>query len=46
MKKAFLIFNLFLLTACSSLMPYDTEFKNPIFNQPLEPLSRGTGYVF
>lgn len=45
MKKILLLFIL-LIVACSSVSQYDTEFKNPVFNQPLEPLSSGAGYVY
>ena len=39
MKKIVLILSLF-LTACSTVNNYDTEFKNPIFYQPLRPLGK------
>ena len=45
MKKILLLFIL-LIVACSSVSQYDTEFKNPVFNQSLEPLSSGAGYVY
>ncbi len=45
MKKFFLILILFLVS-CSVVSHYDTEFKNPVFNQPLRPLSSGAGYVY
>ena len=45
MKKILLLFIL-LIVACSSVSQYDTEFKNHVFNQPLRPLSSGTGYVY
>ena len=45
MKKICSVLLIF-LTACNSVTTYDTEFKNPVFNQPLRPLSRGTGYVY
>ena len=45
MKKIFFLFSLF-ITSCSLLHQYDTEFKNPVFNQPLEPLGKGAGYVY
>lgn len=45
MKKIF-VFLILLIDACSSVVQYDTEFKNPIFNQPLRPLSSGTGYAY
>lgn len=44
MKKIVGVLVLF-LTACNAVDNYDTEFKNPVFNQPLRPLSSGTGYV-
>lgn len=45
MKKILLLFIL-LIVACSSVSQYDTGFKNHVFNQPLRPLSSGTGYVY
>ena len=45
MKKILLLFIL-LIVACSSVSQYDTEFKNPVFNQLLRPLSSGAGYVY
>ena len=45
MKKIVLILSLF-LTACSTVNNYDTEFKNPIFYQPLRPLSKTVGYTY
>ena len=45
MKKIFLTVVLF-LTACSFVQTYDTEFKNPVFYQPLEPLSKTVGYAY
>ena len=45
MKKILLFLGLF-TAACSTVSGYDTEFKNPVFNQPLRPLSSGTGYVY
>lgn len=45
MKKIFNLCSLLLLTACLS-KPYDTEFKNPLFNQPLEPLGKSSGYTY
>ena len=37
---------LLLLVACSSVPTYDTEFKNPIFNQPLEPLGKTSTWTY
>ena len=45
MKKFFLILLLFLIS-CSAVSQYDTEFKNPVFNQPLIPLSKTVGYAY
>ena len=45
MKKVVLSFICF-LTACSSIFGYDKEFKNPIFNQPLEPLSQVSTWTY
>ena len=45
MKKIFLTVVLS-LTACSFVQTYDTEFKNPVFNQPLEPQHKTEGYVY
>ena len=45
MKKISLAL-LLLLTACSTFNNYDTEFKNPIFYQPLKPLPKDLGYVY
>lgn len=45
MKKILLFLGLF-VAACSSVKGYDKEFKNPIFNQLLRPLSKTTGYAY
>ena len=45
MKKICLAL-LICLTACNSVTTYDTEFKNPVFNQPLEPVSKTAGYTY
>lgn len=45
MKKVVLSFICF-LTACSSIFGYDKEFKNPIFNQPLEPLGQTSTWTY
>ena len=45
MKKILSVFILF-LSACSFIQTYDTEFKNPVFYQPLEPLSKIAGYTY
>ena len=45
MKKILLFLGLF-TAACNTVSNYDMEFKNPVFNQPLRPLSSGTGYVY
>ena len=42
MKKYCVLVMMFILSACH----YNKEFKNPIFNQPLRPLSRGGGYAY
>ena len=34
------------ITACSSISGYDTEFKNPVFNQPLRPLSKTSTWTY
>ena len=49
MKKFTVILNLFLilsLTACTTSSLNKLEFANPIFNQPLRPLSSQTGYAY
>ena len=45
MKKIFLAVVLS-ITACSFVQTYDTEFKNPVFYQPLRPLSKTVGYAY
>ena len=45
MRKIILISMCF-IAACSSTSSYDTEFKNPVFNQPLRPMSIHSGYVY
>lgn len=45
MKKLFLLLGTF-LTACSLMPTYDTEFKNPVFNQPLEPLGKTSTWTY
>jgi hypothetical protein len=35
-----------LLMACSENTIDKTKFKNPVFNQPLEPLSKPAGYIY
>ena len=45
MKKILLLFIL-LIVACSSVSQYDTEFKNPVFNQLLRPLGKTVGYAY
>jgi len=45
MKKICSVLLIF-LTACNSVTTYDTEFKNPVFNQPLRPLSKTVGYAY
>ena len=45
MKKILSVFILF-LSACSFVQTYDTEFKNPVFYQPLRPLSKTVGYAY
>ena len=45
MKKTLSVFILF-LSACSFVQTYDTEFKNPVFYQPLDPLPKTLGYVY
>ena len=45
MKKILLFLGLF-TAACSTVSGYDTEFKNPVFNQPLIPLSKTVGYAY
>ncbi len=42
MKKYCILVILFILTACHS----NKEFKNPIFNQELRPLSKTVGYTY
>ena len=44
MKKILLFLGLF-IAACHTVS-YDTEFKNPVFNQPLRPLSKTVGYAY
>lgn len=45
MQKVVLSFICF-LTACSSIFGYDKEFKNPVFYQPLEPLSQVSTWTY
>lgn len=45
MKKIYSALLIF-LTACNSVTTYDKEFKNPVFNQPLKPLPKDSGYVY
>jgi len=45
MKKIVLVVILFLV-ACGFVQSYDTEFKNPVFYQPLRPLSKTVGYAY
>ena len=46
MKKHIILCLTFLLSACSLLNSYDKEFKNPIFYQPMRPLSTRTGWTY
>lgn len=45
MRKLFLS-SICFLTACTLTPKYDTEFKNPVFYQPLEPLSRTSTWTY
>ena len=45
MKKLFLS-SICFLTACTLTPKYDTEFKNPVFYQPLEPLGRTSTWTY
>ena len=45
MKKILLFLGLF-TAACSTVSGYDTEFKNPAFNQLLSPLGKTVGYAY
>ena len=45
MKKLFLL-SVMLIASCNSLFAPDTEFKNPIFYQPLEPLGSTEGWEY
>ncbi len=45
MKKIFLSF-IYFLTACTLAPKYDTEFKNPVFYQPLRPLSQTSTWTY
>lgn len=45
MRKFISLVFLLLLCACANLIN-KTEFVNPIFNQPLRPLSDGNGYTY
>lgn len=45
MKKILLFLGLF-IAACSTVSGYDTEFKNPVFNQLLSPLGKTVGYAY
>ena len=45
MKKSFLTL-VFFLTACHLTPHYDTEFKNPVFYQLMEPLGKTVGYAY
>jgi hypothetical protein len=44
--KKFVIALSLLLTACSESSNDQIEFKNPIFNQTLEPLGKTSSYVY
>ena len=44
--KKFLILCLLIISVACSTKTYDIEFKNPIFYQPLRPLSNSNGYVY
>ena len=45
MKKV-ILGSICFIAACSSVSGYDTEFKNPVFNQPLEPLSQTSTWTY
>lgn len=45
MKKILLFLGLF-TAACSTVNSYDTEFKNPVFNQPLKPLGKTATWTY
>lgn len=45
MKKSFVSL-VFFLTACHLTPHYDTEFKNPVFYQLMEPLGKTVGYAY
>ena len=45
MKKILSVFILF-LSACGFVQTYDTEFKNPVFYQPLRPLSKTATWTY
>lgn len=44
--KKFLILCLLVISAACATKTYDKEFKNPIFYQPLRPLSNSNGYAY
>jgi hypothetical protein len=44
--KKFIVALSLLLMACSEDTIDKTKFKNPVFNQPLEPLSSTVGYAY
>ncbi len=46
MKKHIILCLTLLLSACSLFNSYDKEFKNPIFYQPMRPLSTRTGWTY
>ncbi len=45
MKKYFVLIFMLLVGACANSVN-KKEFVNPVFNQPLRPLSNGDGYVY
>jgi hypothetical protein len=44
--KTFIVALSLLLIACSGSSNNQIEFKNPVFNQPLKPLSKPAGYIY
>lgn len=45
-KKIVVLFFGFLLSSCAAFQQNEEEFKNPLFNQLLNPLSTGAGYTY
>jgi len=46
MKKIVILFLNVFMVSCAFLSPDEEEFKNPLFDLPLEPLSTTNGYAY